>query len=345
MKFHRTYSQIRLALAAVAVAVLAPTAAFAANFFVQDTVVDDGIDAEAARVATNLVKNAVAARAADQLVADEYRASYVLQPRLMRLGDSWILTVEKIRGQETLFAAQTKVRRIDQLDQAARSATSAAIDEPSLQEGPRNLAGVQADPAIPYRVAPSTRDRIIVVDPSGSVSGTTTDLESARSSGEIRSDRAADLWPAERKVSYWTIGIGPFLSRRLESDSVMYNFALGHTWDINPRASVKAIGEANFSSSGDGARFFNLAAGANYFFPTRDVDTSPYVTADIGYGFATNVSRDEAEGFSFGTGVGFQFFRTTETTLDLLLRYAVIFDNVNGDGNPGVAGLRMAVNF
>jgi hypothetical protein len=166
-------------------------------------------------------------------------------------------------------------------------------------------------------------------------------------SSDVARSRAysVDALASQRRISYWSIGVGPFVSRRLATDNVMYDFMLGHQWDINPLASIKLFSEANLSSGREDSHFLNFGTGASYFLPTGSPDTGPYVTADIGYGFARDAESHSAEGFSFGTGVGVQFFRTTETTLDLLFRYAVILDNINPGGNPSVTGLRLAVNF
>lgn len=156
--------------------------------------------------------------------------------------------------------------------------------------------------------------------------------------------KAIDALPPKRRPGHWTIGIGPFFGNQLGTETAMYNFAAGYILDINPRASVKTIGETNFSSGAENARFLNLAVGANFFLGEQD--TSPYLTTDIGYGFARNAQSETAEGFSAGIGAGFHFFKTAETNLDLLLRYAVVFDDfADGTTNPSVTGVRLAVNF
>jgi hypothetical protein len=320
-----------LTMAVVTMAFMSlPTLSHAAAYFVRDTLMESDVNETHARAAASLIRDAVSARSGDILVRDEYRADYILQPRLMRLGESLVLTVEKIRGEETLFAAQVKVNRIEQLDSASRAATNAAIDEPSLPS-PRSIASVEVPPIVPYR-APQTTEPQPPFPPQ------------PPSVGEARA-RSIDVLPDDRKVSYWTMGVGPFLSRRLASDNLMYNFTVGHTWDINPAASVKLLGDAFFSSGGDRARLFNVATGASVFLPSESPDTATYLTGDLGYGFTTDATGEDGDGFSFGTGVGVQFFRTTETTLDLLLRYSVVFDPSDDEGDPSTIGLRLAVNF
>ena len=99
------------------------------------------------------------------------------------------------------------------------------------------------------------------------------------------------------------------------------------------------------SSGVSNADFVNMAAGGNYYFPTFGQAT-PYLTGDIGYGYAkTTIDNDDAEGFSFGVGAGFQFWRFADNSLDVSLRYAVIASPVKSGGDPAILGARVAVNF
>lgn len=315
-----------------------PSAAEAASFYVRDTQIQNGISQQDARTVTSLVRTAVSSRSGDELAIDPNSADYELQPRLMMLGESYLFTVEKIRGQQVLFAAQSKLERIDQLDVASRSATNAAIEEPSLPKRPV-VAQIPSNPTYIYEVPPTV------------VSGTTRApeqqiiVQQPAPAPQVIQTQTPSLLPG-RKVGYWTLGFGPFVPRKLGSDKAMYGVSGGRVWDVNPRASVKIIGEGAFSSGSGGARFIDVGAGANYYLQQSNAETAPYVTADFGYGIADDVDDRSAEGFSFGTGFGVQFFRTTETTLDVLLRYAVVLDDVEGtDANPSIIGARLAVNF
>ena len=124
-----------LVLTALAFAIV-PFSARAASFYVRDTRVQAGISVEDARTVTSLVRNAVSSRSGDELALDPSGSDYELQPQIMKLGESFLFTVEKIRGQQVLFAAQSKLERLDQLDVASRTATNAAIEEPSLPKRP-----------------------------------------------------------------------------------------------------------------------------------------------------------------------------------------------------------------
>ena len=436
----------------VALGMAIPSSAFAASYFVRDTAAEPNVSAADALIATKLVKSVVSERRNDRLSQLEYRAAYTLQPRLIKLGDRYLLTVEKIRGSETLFAAQAKIDNIDELDEAAKSATFEAIDEPSKplkqvaaadensdesevaapysnlqpvdytssqRSGRVQRAGAHSNQQVRYGNAyaqeDSRRNWDSAPDSSsgGSVSGSTSSASemsnqnypdhgssvdtssgalSGASSGASTNNQGAllnqapnqsmnqqqqyapqqqapqqqpaqqnayapaqpaarstthavDVIPTGGKTDHWNIGFGPFVSHQLGSDNVMYDIVGGHSFDLNSMVSLKASIEGAFSSGADKAHFFNVAAGGNYFFPGSG-DTAPYLTGDIGYGFAQDAQSATGEGFSSGIGGGVEFFRNQATTLDLLLRYTVIFDNTSPQyGKPSILGARLAVNF
>ena len=417
----------------------APSSAFAASYFVRDTAAEPNVNSADALIATNLVKSAVSERRNDRLSQLEYRAAYTLQPRLIKLGDRYLLTVEKIRGSETLFAAQAKIDNIDELDEAAKSATFEAIDEPSkplkqVAAADENSED-ESEVAAPYsnlqpvdytgsqragrqqqqRPAARTNQQVRYGNAyaqrdlrrdAGSASGSTTSANdnsyqnypdhgssvdtsspsvspsasaSAPASASTQpanpsmnqqqqyapqqqppaqqnayaptqpaarsTTHAVDVIPTGGKTDHWNVGFGPFVSRQLGSDNVMYDIVGGHSFDLNSMVTLKGSVEGAFSSGADKAHFFNIAAGGNYYFPGGG-DTAPYLSGDIGYGFAQDAQSSTGEGFSTGIGGGLEFFRNQATTLDLLLRYTVIFDSTSPQyGKPSILGARLAVNF
>jgi hypothetical protein len=152
------------------------------------------------------------------------------------------------------------------------------------------------------------------------------------------------LSPADRK-SYWTVGAGPFFGRRLENDDVYYNVAGGHVWDVHPQASVRAMLDYTGSTGDADAYMVSLTGGASWFFATTQ-NGAPYVTGDLGYGFAqTADTESDSDGITFGAAVGYQFMRTDRTSLDVQFRYAVLTSEAIDEGFPQVYGARLAVNF
>lgn len=307
--------------------------ASAADIFIADTIVQSGATQDEADSVHQLVHNSVVTMGQDRVVEDEMRSDFTLQPRLMKLGDSYILTVERRRGDEILYASQVKANTVRELDRASRRATMAALNDPSIRGGQEYAAGNDVDSFDDSRSASTTETE----DNRPMIGTAPADARSVSRPGY-------QLNPGSRQYRYWSLGLGPALMRRVETDDLFYSLSAAHLWDIHPRASVKVLGEANFSTGREDASMYNLGAGASWFF-LPSANGAAYVTGDLGYGFAESALGNDADGFTFGTGVGYQFFRTSRTTMDVLLRYAVLTNELEEDGFPQLLGARLAVNF
>ena len=328
------------------VLMLLPSLALAADYFVKDAT-GQGVDDSAVRAATSLVRTAVAARPEDRTIADESKAAFSLQPRLVKSADGFALSVEKVKNNAILFTSEARVTRLEDLDQAANIATAESLaGQPSVQvvnvpgvapivtqNAPAPAAATAPAPAVGQRVEPRSQPVL------AAAAVTAADASSTVARPDM------DRFSTAPRHDYWTVAAGPFFSRHMSSEDTMYGIAGGHVWDVNPQASIKIIGEGTLSSGKDAARYFDLNFGGNYYFPTLASDGMPYATADMGYGFARTALGDNAEGFSFGAGVGYQFWRFTRSNLDIMLRYAVIANAVRDGGYPSIFGARVAVNF
>lgn len=318
-------------LLTLAITLGAMPAAIAADIFIADTIVQSGATQDEADSVHQLVHNSVMRMGEDRVTDNEMRADFTLQPRLMKLGDSYILTVERRRGEEIVYASQVKANSVNELDRAARRATLAALNDPAIRGGQEYAAGdLQRDTSSATTSPAREQQR----DPIG---GAAADARSIARPGY-------QLNPGQKMYRYWSLGLGPALMRRVDTDDLFYSLSAAHLWDIHPRASVKVLGEANFSTGADDASMYNLAAGASWFF-LPSVNGAAYVTGDLGFGFAESAADNDADGFTVGTGVGYQFFRTSRTTLDVLIRYAVLTSELEEDSYPQLLGARLAVNF
>src|SRR5689334_8027729 len=76
---------------------------------------------------TSLVKDAVTDSGDHHLVRNQSAADYILQPKLLGLGDGYILTIEKRRGSQTVLAKQVRISSLDDLDKAAQRATNEVL--------------------------------------------------------------------------------------------------------------------------------------------------------------------------------------------------------------------------
>lgn len=282
--------------------------AFAADVFVQEAI-QDNAPSKWGTATTSLVRDAVTSHGEHRLSRNQTSADYVLQPKLLGLGDGYVLTIEKKRGGQVVLAKQVRLSSLDELDQAASRATHEA-----LASSP---------------IASSSTTEVEVTDLPMDTSNT------------------LDRW--ERRpsqvYSYWTAGIGPFSGNNLDTENILYGIALGHTWDIHPRVSIRGLGEAAFSTGDEDARVFNVAVGPSYYFLGGNSERSPYANLDFGYGFGQANNDEDLSGFSLGLGVGYRFFRTETTGMEINLRWATLFDPAIGDDNPQIIGARLGVDF
>ena len=443
-------------------AVVWPAQAHADTIFVKDPITESGITSDEAQAAKALIRSAVANRAGDQLVSNESTSKIQLQPRLLRLGDVFLLTLEKAVGGEIVYVSQTKFPRITELDMAARRTVSNVLAEPLASykksgaprypSAPFSDASIGADSQANHQQVknknvdrPAEDTATASANPSawknpngppinspssnGAIGSAGSDSKSPNSNVESnaagnqassgndgsrdsqgntgnsvkqvqalgqepdpsqtpgqnqgqnqgqssnddqmhngqnangstkRAPKPAD--PAdvtrsshqlrdivnefpERQTNRWLVGLGPMISRHMASDQVMYGLSGAYVWDMNPFLSTKASIEANLTGGGDGGQYYNAAIGGNYYFVSR-IENAPYVTADIGYGYASSLADGFAEGFSLGLGAGYELLRTSTNPLDLSLRFSTIFSGMSkGYGDPSIIGARVSVSI
>jgi hypothetical protein len=287
--------------------------ASAADVFVLEAI-QENTSARWGTATTSLVRDAVTSHGEHRLSRNESTADYVLQPKLLGLGEGYILTIEKKRGDKVVLAKQVRVSSLDDLDKAAARATNEALASP-----------------FPVSSAVTTEVQPEDLNP----------LETSSSLNEW--DRGAS--PV---YDYWTAGIGPFGGNNLDTENILYSIALGHTWDIHPRVAIRALGESAFSTGDEDARLFNVAVGPSYYFMggnPQNNTKSPYANLDFGYGFGQANNDADINGFSLGLGVGYRFFRTATTGMEVNVRWATLFDPAVGEDNPQIIGARLGVDF
>lgn len=283
--------------------------ALAADVFVQDAI-PENTSAKWGAATTSLVRDAVTEHGEHRLSKNQSSADYVLQPKLLGLGDGYILTIEKKRGDKVVLAKQVRLANLDHLDQAASRATQEALSS-----------------SAPIASA-ATIEVIEIGDP-------------------LQTSNTVDRWGrgATPIYNYWTAGIGPFGGNNLDTENILYSVAVGHTWDIHPRVSIRGLGEGAFSTGDEDARILNIAVGPSYYFMGGNNARSPYANLDFGYGFGQANNDEDIGGFSLGLGVGYRFFRTATTGMEINLRWTTLFDPAVGDDNPQIIGARLGVDF
>lgn len=87
--------------------------------------------------ATILVRASVTENSSNELLEESGNADFVLKPSLMRLGESVILSISKVKKSKTVFSSQLKAARMDELDKVASRLTRAVLKDESGADSAR----------------------------------------------------------------------------------------------------------------------------------------------------------------------------------------------------------------
>jgi hypothetical protein len=96
-----------------------------------------GVTADDLATATELVQSSVPEVGKHSIVHQASQADFVLQPRLVRLGWAYLMTLSKVRNGETVFSTQLKAERMDELDKVAKRLARAVLDDKNAKANPR----------------------------------------------------------------------------------------------------------------------------------------------------------------------------------------------------------------
>lgn len=98
---------------------------FAATFYVERTT-GPGLPDSDLETTTELVMQGVSS-AGEQIASDTASADFILKPRMLRLGNAYVLSLQKWRKTTLIFSSQLKAATIDELDKVATRVTASVI--------------------------------------------------------------------------------------------------------------------------------------------------------------------------------------------------------------------------
>jgi hypothetical protein len=96
-----------------------------------------GVSPDDLSTATELVQSSVPEVSSNEVINQASRADFVLQPRLIRLGQAYLMTLSKVKNGEVLYSTQLKAERIDELDKVAKRITRSVLEGKSATKTPR----------------------------------------------------------------------------------------------------------------------------------------------------------------------------------------------------------------
>lgn len=145
-----------------------------------------------------------------------------------------------------------------------------------------------------------------------------------------------------KAVNYDFAGFGPAWLENLGTDEINYDFILGHLWDVNGFAYVKALLEvaADFTST----YLVSGSLGLNLLLFDYNKDISPYIGGQLGLGIGEHRS-DREFGFVAGGSLGLNLFRKSDINLVVEGTAQSLLKDITEDRFPIKYGFRIGILF
>jgi len=127
---------LRANTAAIFLVILSTVSAQAAQIYV-GRATGTGVAPSDLETTTELIQSSVPEVSSNTVIDDEGKADIILQPRLVRLGQAYILSLSKIQNGETVYSSELKAARIEELDKVAQRLTRSVLNGERAKDNPR----------------------------------------------------------------------------------------------------------------------------------------------------------------------------------------------------------------
>jgi hypothetical protein len=116
--------------------VLVSSAAQAAQVYVAPAT-GSGVSPSDLETTTELIQTAVPDVSSNTITNDQDKADLILQPRVVRLGEAYILSLSKIQNGETVYSSELKAAHIEELDKVSERLTRSVLAGERAKSNPR----------------------------------------------------------------------------------------------------------------------------------------------------------------------------------------------------------------
>lgn len=268
--------------------------AFAANYFVRP-VKSPSLNEEQTASINDLLRIAVDKVKGASSIDSESGADAVLEPRVVKLGSAYLLSVKKTRKGQSIFQQEARANSMEDMDTVTMRVVRAVILEKEFQDDTRIGEVTEAQVKQNTRRIETTNQWMFGLGPAWGTN--------------IRTGESGVYW----LIGYsWGIDANWALTLGLEGVSIgdsnasFTNFFLGGEYYFT-----------NYNSSPYAS--FSFGRGTAY----ADDDNNNFL----------GLSDDKASGWSGDLGVGMKFFRAHRVNMSVSLKYLYIFDKTSA-GNP-----------
>lgn len=281
---------------------------FADSFFVEITNSQDINSADKGAV-EELIRVAVSENGKHFVVRNKEKANFVLSANLLKLGDSYLLTMQKLNKQDqVVFAEKMKARTMADMDTVTSRLTRAVLEQRRVADTADVTNITAEEETLNTRRYQATRQWIIGMGPGWS--------SNLRSNGGGFGFTLGFLWGLDPDFGVnltWTYASGP-----KDDESSYSDFTLG--------------GEYYFSRTKN-----SPFVGARFGYGSARTD-------DGCNAFGIQCDKDNASGWATNVQAGYKFFRTSTVNVAIAAYYSVLFAKTS-IGTPSIGGVNFLVYY
>ena len=304
-------TRIPLQLIALILSILTISAqSFAASVFVQPPVTE-GQDTGLKETLYELVKAAVSEESGYSLATDAKGADIQLKPRLLKLGGSFVVTIDKMKGEKLAFTTKMKAVSADDLDNVSSRVVRAALRETRAEEAAQVDDVTQDETTRGQNRIQTTRQWKLGFGPAWGSQNNTDKSGMVYTLGFVWGiDSSFDLDLALRIANF---------EKSNESGASFTEFLIGTNYYLTKSRN------APFLTAGFGRSSATVS--------------TPNATL-------INTSTDTLSGWSVRAGLGYKFFRTSTVNLGVEVNYSKIFgESTVSKQAPGVTSAVIALYY
>ncbi len=304
------YASRAVLAVAVVVGLFSTTSAFAASVFVQPPVDSDATGLQASL--HELIKAAVSDESGYSLTSSAKEADLTLKPRLLKLGSSFIVSVDKMKGERVVFTSKMKAATADDIDAVSARVVRAALRETKATED--------------AQVGEITQDE---------VSKTNLRIQTTRQWKLGFGPAYGDQMNVDKSGIMFTLGFVWGIDPNFDLDLAFRTSTFEKSGESGAYFVEYMIGTNYYLTRGRNAPF--LTAG----FGRSSASVSTPNSASF-----VNLSDDTLGGWSVRVGAGYKFFRTSTVNLGVELNYSKVFgESTRSKQAPGVTSLGIALYY
>lgn len=304
---------LRSILSAVflSLAVLAASVAEAETVYVQSPTAE-GPESDLRASLFELVKAAVSNQNGYSLTDAAKGADLQLQPRLLKLGSSYIVSVDKLKGEKLVYTSKLKASSADEVDNVASRVVRSVLLETKAEEDAQVGDVAESEVAQNTRRIQTTRQWKLGFGPAW-----------------------GNAMNTDKSGMNFLLGFVWGIDPNFDLDLSLRSTGFEKKGESGAHFGEFMIGTSYYLSRGRNTPF--LTAGLGRAWGSVSISDSTTLL---------NTSDDTASGWAARVGLGYKFFRTSTVNLGIEVNYSQLFaETERSKRSPGLTSATLALYY